>query len=193
MGAGLCSFENGRRIHAFTKEQGLAGNDVYALAVEDDGSLWVGTNGGLNHLQDGRVDRTYTTAEGLPENRVQFLSRDRTGVLWIGTSASMASYPENGRCRRCRPRSGHGTGVQRRRKMMEELRHIPIIADVSSDQKDRGLQRMVTYDRKTAARFNILAQLIDNTLYDAFGQRPVATMYTSLNQYFVVMEVAPRF
>ena len=78
-------------------------------------------------------------------------------------------------------------------KMLEELRKIPIIADVSSDQQDRGLQRMVTYDRKTAARFGISSQLIDNTLYDAFGQRPVSTMYTALNQYFVVMEVAPEF
>ena len=78
-------------------------------------------------------------------------------------------------------------------KMLAELRKIPIIADVSSDQQDRGLQRMVTYDRKTAARFGISSQLIDNTLYDAFGQRPVSTMYTSLNQYHVVMEVQPKY
>ncbi len=52
---------------------------------------------------------------------------------------------------------------------------------------------MVTYDRATAARFNIAPQLIDDTLYDAFGQRQVSTMYTSLNQYHVVMEAAPEF
>ena len=52
---------------------------------------------------------------------------------------------------------------------------------------------MVEYDRNTAARFGISPQLIDNTLYDAFGQRPVSTMYTSLNQYHVVMEAAPEF
>ena len=52
---------------------------------------------------------------------------------------------------------------------------------------------MVDYDRKTAARFNISPQLIDDMLYDAFGQRQVSTMYTSLNQYHVVMEVAPQF
>ena len=51
---------------------------------------------------------------------------------------------------------------------------------------------MVQYDRDTAARFGISSQLIDNTLYDAFGQRQVSTMYTSLNQYHVVMEAAPR-
>ena len=52
---------------------------------------------------------------------------------------------------------------------------------------------MVTYDRETAARFGISPQLIDNTLYDAFGQRQVSTMYKSLNQYHVVMEVAPQY
>ena len=52
---------------------------------------------------------------------------------------------------------------------------------------------MVTYDRDTAARFGISPQLIDNTLYDAFGQRQVSTMYTPLNQYHVVMEAAPQY
>jgi multidrug efflux pump len=78
-------------------------------------------------------------------------------------------------------------------RMLQELRKIPIIADVSSDQQDRGLQTTVQYDRKTAARFGISSMLLDNTLYDAFGQRQVSTMYTSLNQYHVVMEAAPQF
>ena len=78
-------------------------------------------------------------------------------------------------------------------KMFEELKRIPIIVDVNSDQQDRGLQSMVTYDRETAARFAISPQLIDDTLYDAFGQRQVSTMYKALNQYHVVMEVAPKY
>jgi multidrug efflux pump len=77
--------------------------------------------------------------------------------------------------------------------MLAELRTIPVIADVSSDQQDRGLQSLVVYDRTTAARFGISSQLIDNTLYDAFGQRQVSTMYATLNQYHVVMEAAPEF
>ncbi len=77
--------------------------------------------------------------------------------------------------------------------MFEELKKIPIIVDVNTDQQDRGLQSMVTYDRDTAARFGISPQLIDNVLYDAFGQRQVSTMYTALNQYHIVMEVAPPF
>jgi len=64
---------------------------------------------------------------------------------------------------------------------------------VSSDQQDRGLEAMVQYDRETAARFGISSQLVDNTLYDAFGQRQVSTMYANLNQYHVVMEAAPEF
>ncbi len=78
-------------------------------------------------------------------------------------------------------------------RMLQQLRAIPIIADVNSDQQNHGLQAYVDYDRTMAARFNISPQLIDNTLYDAFGQRQVSTMYTSLNQYHVVMGVAPEY
>jgi len=78
-------------------------------------------------------------------------------------------------------------------QMFEQLKAIPMIVDVNSDQQNRGLQSMVTYDRETAARFGISSQLVDNTLYDAFGQRQVSTMYKPLNQYHVVMEAAPQY
>ena len=78
-------------------------------------------------------------------------------------------------------------------KMLAQMRKIPEIADVNTDQQNNGLQSVVQYDRRTAARFGISPQLIDNTLYDAFGQRQVSTMYTSLNQYHVVMEAAPQY
>jgi multidrug efflux pump len=78
-------------------------------------------------------------------------------------------------------------------KMVEQFKTIPIISDVSSDQQNLGLQAMIQYDRGTSARFGITPQLIDNTLYDAFGQRQVSTMYTALNQYHVVMEASPEF
>ena len=77
--------------------------------------------------------------------------------------------------------------------MLNELRRLRLVADVNTDQQNQGLESMVEYDRATAARFNISPQLIDNVLYDAFGQREVSTMYTPLNQYYVVMEVAPQF
>jgi len=78
-------------------------------------------------------------------------------------------------------------------KMVEQFKTIPIIADVSSDQQNRGLQAMIDYDRGTLARFGITPQVVDDTLYDAFGQRQVSTMYTALNQYHVVMEAASDF
>ena len=78
-------------------------------------------------------------------------------------------------------------------RMYQELRSIPIIADVNSDQQNRGLESWVQVDRVTAGRFGISPSLIDATLYDAYGQRQVSTMYRPLNQYHVVMEVAPEF
>jgi multidrug efflux pump len=78
-------------------------------------------------------------------------------------------------------------------RMLEALRKVPLIADVNTDQQNNGLESILQIDRTTAARFSISPQLIDNTLYDAFGQRQVSTMYTPLNQYHVVMEAAPQF
>ena len=78
-------------------------------------------------------------------------------------------------------------------KLVQKLRTIPQVLDVNSDQQTRGLQQLLEYDRDTASRLGISTQLIDDTLYDAFGQRPVSTMYASLNQYHVIMEVAPKY
>ena len=77
--------------------------------------------------------------------------------------------------------------------LLRRMRALHSIADVNSDQQNKGLEAWVAYDRPTAARFNIAPQLLDNVLYDAFGQRQVSTMYSQLNQYHVVMEVAPQF
>ena len=78
-------------------------------------------------------------------------------------------------------------------RLLQHMRKLRGFTDVNSDQQNNGLQASLVYDRATAARLGISPQLIDNTLYDAFGQRQVSTMYTSLNQYHVVMEVAPQF
>jgi multidrug efflux pump subunit AcrB len=77
--------------------------------------------------------------------------------------------------------------------MLETLRKLPELRDLSSDQQDAGLQVPLTIDRPTAARLGVSTRLIDETLYSAFGQRQVSTIYTQLNQYRVVMEVAPEF
>jgi multidrug efflux pump len=78
-------------------------------------------------------------------------------------------------------------------KLTEALQARPELADVNSDQQQGGLESMVTIDRATASRLGIQPAQIDNTLYDAFGQRQVSTIYNPLNQYHVVMEVAPRY
>ncbi|HLH06194.1 MAG TPA: multidrug efflux RND transporter permease subunit [Terriglobales bacterium] len=78
-------------------------------------------------------------------------------------------------------------------KMLAKLKTVKQLKDVSSDQQDRGLQTQLVIDRDSAARFGITAQAIDNTLYDAFGQRQVSTIYMPLNQYHVVMEIDPQF
>jgi multidrug efflux pump subunit AcrB len=75
----------------------------------------------------------------------------------------------------------------------QTLRAIAQLADVNTDQQTHGLEMDLDIDRDTAARLHVTPQMIDDTLYDAFGQRQVSTMYLSLNQYHVVMEVEPKF
>src|SRR5262249_21650220 len=79
------------------------------------------------------------------------------------------------------------------RRLEQRLRRTPEIVDVSSDLQDKGLQTSLTIDRGPASRRGVTPQLIDDPLYDAFGQRQVSIIYTPLNQYHVVMEVEPRF
>jgi hydrophobe/amphiphile efflux-1 (HAE1) family protein len=78
-------------------------------------------------------------------------------------------------------------------QLLQKMRQLPILRQVNTDQQDKGLALNVMIDRDTASRLGIAAQDIDNILYDAFGQRFVSTMYEPLNQYHVVMEVAPQF
>ena len=78
-------------------------------------------------------------------------------------------------------------------RLLAKLRTLPQLTQVNSDQQDKGLQQEVVIDRDTAARLGVSTAAIDNSLYDAFGQRQVSIMYRQLNQYHVVMEVAPEF
>jgi multidrug efflux pump len=78
-------------------------------------------------------------------------------------------------------------------KLIAELQKVPELRDVASDQQNNGLQAELVVDRDTASRLGILPQQIDDTLYDAFGQRQVSTIFTQLNQYHVVLEVDPQF
>ncbi len=78
-------------------------------------------------------------------------------------------------------------------KILAELQKVPQLTDVNSDQQNQGLETDITIDRETAARLGISVAQIDNTLYDAFGQRQVSTIYNDRNQYHVIMEVAPKY
>jgi multidrug efflux pump len=78
-------------------------------------------------------------------------------------------------------------------RLLARMRSMPALRDASTDQQDQGLSETLVIDRDTASRLGITATAIDQVLYDAFGQRQVSTMYTGLNQYFVVMEVDPQY
>jgi multidrug efflux pump len=77
-------------------------------------------------------------------------------------------------------------------RMLEKMRALPQLADVASDEESDGLQLRITVDRDTASRMGIVPQTIDDTLYDAFGQRQVSTIFTQLNQYRVILEMEPE-
>ena len=78
-------------------------------------------------------------------------------------------------------------------KVLKKLHGLPQLVDLNTDQQNNGLQTALTIDRDTASRLGLTTQNIDDALYDAFGQRPVSTMYASLVQYHVIMEVAPQY
>ena len=77
--------------------------------------------------------------------------------------------------------------------VLEHMEKLPDLEDVNTDQQNGGLEELLSYDRVTAARLGQTAQSLDNSLYSAFGQSEVSVIYTTLNQYYVVMEVAPQY
>ena len=78
-------------------------------------------------------------------------------------------------------------------RLLGAIRKLPGLVDVNTDQQNQGLEAWLSVDRDTASRMGLTMRDIDSALYDAFGQRPVSTMYTQLNQYHVVLEVAPQY
>jgi multidrug efflux pump len=77
--------------------------------------------------------------------------------------------------------------------ILNEMKHLPGFQDVSADQQNGGLDELMHYDRLTAAKLGITTQQLDSALYGAFGQQEVSLIYTQLNQYYVVLEVAPQY
>jgi multidrug efflux pump len=77
--------------------------------------------------------------------------------------------------------------------LLAQMKKLPGFQDVNTDQQNGGLDEQLNYDRNTAARLGLTPSSIDSTLYDAFGQAPVSLIYTQLNQYYVVLEIAPQY
>ena len=77
--------------------------------------------------------------------------------------------------------------------LLREMKRLPGLQDVNSDQQNGGLEELMNYDRVTAAKLGLTAQSLDSALYSAFGQSEVSIIYTQLNQYYVVLEVAPQY
>ena len=78
-------------------------------------------------------------------------------------------------------------------RIMDEMKKLPILRDVASDQQVAGTTATLTIDRDQAARFGVLPQVIDDTLYDAFGQRQITQYFTQVNSYHLVLEILPQF
>jgi multidrug efflux pump len=107
--------------------------------------------------------------------------------LRIGGRSSSALYQYTIQCDNIQDLSKWGP------ILLGEMKKIPGLQDVNTDQQNGGLQEMLTYDRASAARLGLTAQSLDTALYDAFGQAEVSIIYTQLNQYYVVLEVAPKY
>jgi multidrug efflux pump len=161
--------------------------------------IYTGGNGPVN---TGHVNVTLTPYEERKISASQVIDRLRpklnsvagaravlqaTQNLKIGAKASNAQYQYMLQSESVEDLVHWGPIVFNQMKKLREL------TDVDSDQQNSGLEARLVYDRQTAARLGITPQLMDSTLYSAFGQSQVSTMYTSLNQYHVVMEVAPQF
>jgi multidrug efflux pump len=150
------------------------------------GSLYVA----LKPLADRKVTATQIIANLRPQlNHLPVASAFLQAAqdLRIGGRSSNAMYQYTLQSDTVRGLSKWGPIIT------SEMQHLPGFQDVSSDQQNGGLDEMLTYDRVTAAKLGITAQSLDSALYGAFGQSEVSIIYTQLNQYYVVLEVAPQY
>jgi multidrug efflux pump len=153
------------------------------------------TNGGFLYLGLKPLDQRKISSSALINRlRPKLMSQPGAGVflqagqdLRIGGRQSNAQYQYTLQGDNLEDLAKFGP------QLLQQMRKLPGLTDVNSDQQNSGLRSEFTYDRETASRLGITPQLIDQTLYDAFGQSLASTIFTSLNQYYVVLEVAPRY
>jgi len=170
-------------------------------AVATLGSF-IGAGGGGSTVNNGRM---FITLKPLSERRVsadQVIARLRrklaelSGVnLFLQASQDIRVGGRMGRAQfQYALQSGDLEELNRwSTALMDSMRRLPQLRDVNSDQQTRGLQTMVVIDRDAASRLGVTPVAIDNTLYDAFGQRQVSTMYQQYNQHHVILEVEPAY
>jgi multidrug efflux pump len=158
--------------------------------------------GGRGPLNTGNIDVTLKPFEERKLTASQVIDRLRPklnsipgarGVLLAGQSLKIGGKQSNAQYQYTLRSDNVDDLVTWGPIVVAQMRKLPELTDVDSDQQNSGLEARLVYDRQTAARLGITPELMDTTLYSAFGQSQVSTMYTSLNQYHVVMEVAPRF
>src|ERR1700690_1392765 len=158
--------------------------------------------GGRGPLNTGNIDVTLKPFEERKLTASQVIDRLRPklnsipgarGVLLAGQSLKIGGKKSNAQYQYTLRSDSVDDLVKWGPIVVAQMRKLPELTDVDSDQQNSGLEARLVYDRQTAARLGITPQLMDTTLYSAFGQSQVSTMYTSLNQCHVVMEVAPRF
>jgi multidrug efflux pump len=150
------------------------------------GSLYVA----LKPLEDRKVSATQIINRVRPQmNRLPVASAFLQAVqdLRIGGRSSNAMYQYTIQSDNVKDLSKWGP------VMLGQMQHLPGFQDVSSDQQNGGLDELLSYDRVTAAKLGITTQQLDSALYGAFGQSEVSIIYTQLNQYYVVLEVAPQY
>src|ERR1700690_4033936 len=167
-------------------------------AVED-ALVYTGGNGPVN---TAHVNVTLTPFEDRQLSASQVIDRMRPklnsvpgarAVLQASQNLKIGAKPSNAQYQYTLQSESVDDLVQWGPIVFNQMRRLRDLTDVDSDQQNSGLEARLVYDRQTAARLGITAQLMDTTFYNAFGQTQGSAMYTSLNQYHVVMEVAPRF
>ena len=141
------------------------------------------------HNQRANADENHRTIAERDAKRRRNFALHASGRRICKSIAGSAAPNSNTSCRMpTRPNSTDWTP-----KLVQKLGQLPQLSDVASDQQTNGLQLNVDVDREKASRLNVLTQAIDDTLYDAFGQRQVSIIFTQLNQFRVILEVEPKF
>ena len=183
------------------RQQALAAALLQDPAV-DNVSSFIGVDGTNVTPNSGRVQITLKPLADRDADvstiirRLQRLSSDVTGIALYMQAVQDLSVEDRVSRTQYQFSLEHPDATQLgiwSNRLLEAMRHTPALQDVATDQQDGGLRADLTIDRDTASRFGITAQTIDDTLYTAFGQRQVSTIFTQLNQYHVVLELSPQY